>query len=179
MDLKKIKVIFALITMIMFGLLSCRNHKYLPTVEVVDLNRYAGTWYEIARLPNSFEKGLECVTAQYEIRDDGKISVTNQGRPIEDRNKVKSAEGIAWVPDADYPGRLKVRFFWPFAGNYYIIHLDENYSYSLVGDPSRKYLWILSKTKELDNNIYIKMIETAKDHGFETEKIIKVKQDCE
>ncbi len=83
------------------------------------------------------------------------------------------------MPNTDYPGRLKVSFFWPFAGNYYIISLDEEYNYALVGDPSRKYLWILSRSKILEDTIYSKLLDIAKTNGFDTDSIIKVNQDCQ
>lgn len=91
---------------------------------------------------------------------------------------MKQIKGSAWVPNAKYPGRLKVRFFWPFTGNYYIIALDENYSYALVGDPSRKYLWVLSKRKYLDGTVYSELLEFAKMNGFSTNDVIKINQDC-
>ena len=82
------------------------------------------------------------------------------------------------MPDSEFPGRLKVSFFWPFAGNYYIISLDQDYNYALVGDPSRKYLWVLSRTKELDNTIYIELLDNAKINGFDIDNVIKVNQEC-
>jgi len=138
----------ALILLTMISFLSCKPSQNLSTVEKVDIKKYAGQWYEISRLPNSFEKGLHCVTATYTLKKNNKIEVLNKGYSIKDRGKFSTAKGTAWVPNSEYPGRLKVRFFWPFSGNYYIISLDEEYNYALVGDPSRKYLWILSRTKE-------------------------------
>ena len=160
------------------GLSSCKTTQSLSTVNEVNLQKYAGQWYEIARLPNSFEKGLECVTATYTLGKNGKIEVLNKGYPEKEEGKFKTAKGRAWVPDGDFPGRLKVSFFWPFAGDYYIISLDENYSYALVGDPSRKYLWVLSRSKALDDQIYTDLIETARNNGFETDNLVRVKQDC-
>lgn len=162
-----------------FSLASCNTSKELPTVSDVDLKRYAGLWYEIARLPNRFEKGLDCVTAQYTLLDNGKVEVINQGRKVDNDNEKSSIKGYARVPDDTFPGRLKVTFFWPFAGDYYIIALDEDYSYALVGDPSRKFLWILSKNNSLDTEIYENLIDIAINYGFDTESIIKVNQDCD
>ena len=117
-------------------LTSCSSSmKSLKTVPDVDLNRYTGKWYEIARLPNSFEKGLVCCTAEYALRPDGKISVTNSGVKEDEPGKMSSVNGKAWVPDKNEPGRLKVQFFWPFSGGYYIFHLDEE-NYQVIG--SRK-----------------------------------------
>jgi lipocalin len=162
-----------------FSLVSCSTSKDLPTVTEVDLKRYAGLWYEIARLPNRFENGLDCVTAQYTLLENGKVEVINQGRKVDKDNEISSIKGSARVPNADFPGRLKVTFFWPFAGDYYIIALDEEYTHALVGDPSRKFLWILSKNKSLDKEIYENLIDIAADYGFNTESIIKVNQDCD
>ncbi len=169
---------YILIIIVMISFLSCKTSKELPTVEVVDINKYAGTWYEIARLPNKFEKGLTCVSATYTLKSNEKIEVLNKGYFLDEKGKFKDIKGTAWVPNVKFQGRLKVRFFWPFAGDYYIISLDENYKYALVGDPSRKYLWILSKNKNLDNKIYSELLEVAKINGFSIEKLIIINQEC-
>jgi apolipoprotein D and lipocalin family protein len=175
--MKKLLSPFYVILLII--LTSCAsNMKTLKTVPEVDLNRYTGKWYEIARLPNSFEKGLVCCTAEYGLRADGKISVTNSGVK-EVSGKVSSVTGKAWVPDPAEPGRLKVQFFWPFAGGYYIFHLDQlNYQYVLVGSPSRKYLWILTRQPEIDESLYNELVEIARKNEFAVDKLIKVRQDC-
>lgn len=162
----------------MFSFMSCYPKRDLPTVNKVELQKYSGRWYEIARLPNRFEKGLVCVTANYQVKKNGKIEVINKGRPEKDIKRIKTAKGTAWVPNKNFPGQLKVRFFWPFAGNYYIITLNKDYQYVLVGDPSRKYLWVLSRTKTLPKDIYTKLLKIAKENGFDTRKLIKIKQDC-
>jgi apolipoprotein D and lipocalin family protein len=150
----------------------------LSVVSDVDLKRYSGTWYEIARLPAVFEKNLKCVTATYTIRDDGKITVLNKGHKISDPSKESKATGVAWIPDIKSPAKLKVQFFWPFSGNYWILELDKDYKYVLVGDPSFKYLWILAREKTLDEQIYKKLLEHAVKAGFDVSPIIKVEQDC-
>ena len=167
-----------ILLMSILTLISCKSSQSLPTVEKVDISKYAGKWYEIARLPNRFEKNLECISATYTPKDKGKIEVLNKGYLIGKENEFKEVKGTAWVPDPNYQGRLKVRFFWPFSGDYYIISLDENYQYALVGDPSRKYLWILSKSKVLDETIYSELLTVAKENGFAVEELIKVNQDC-
>ncbi len=154
--------------------------KELSTVPGVDINRYAGKWYEIARFQHSFEKDLVCVYAEYGIRDDGKISVTNSGRKISDPAKEKRITGKAWQPDPAEPGRLKVQFFWPIAAPYYIFHLDqENYRYALVGTPSRNYLWILARDRAIDESLYRELVEVARRNGFAVENLVKVRQDCD
>lgn len=144
----------------------------------VDINRYQGKWYEIARLPNPFERKLKCITATYTLRDDGRISVLNQGNYISDPGKTSSADGVAWIPDKKSPGKLKVRFFWPFSGDYWIMELDKDYRYVLVGDPALKYLWILARENSLDDNIYRMLLQKAKDNGYDVSSIIKVAHDC-
>nr|WP_321409059.1 lipocalin family protein [uncultured Carboxylicivirga sp.] len=157
---------------------SCSSNEDLPTVKDVDLTKYQGTWYEIARLPNRFEKGLKCVTANYTPDEDGTIKVINKGINTEDQSKSETAIGKAKVPDAQFPGQIKVSFFGPFYGDYYIIDLDENYHYALVGDPSRKYLWILSRTPKIDNEIYNSLITKAEKLGFNVSELHLTKQDC-
>lgn len=162
-------------------LTSCSSSmKKLTTVPDVDISRYTGKWYEIARLPNSFEKGLICVTAEYSLRDDGKITVINAGRKESEPETLKSVRGKAWVPDENEPGRLKVQFFWPFAGGYYIFHLDrENYQYALVGTPSRKFLWILAREPQMEEELYNELVEVAHLKDFEVDKLLRVRQDCD
>jgi apolipoprotein D and lipocalin family protein len=165
-----------LITLLSFiGIISCKSQP-LETVKVLDVRQYAGTWYEIARLPNKFEKNLEFVTATYELMENGKIKVTNRGISSIEPHKKSEVTGKAWVPDPAFPGKLKVQFFWPFAGPYWVIALDPDYRYALVGDPSRKYLWILSKDKQLNQETYLKLVQTARDMGFETDKLALIKQ---
>jgi apolipoprotein D and lipocalin family protein len=165
--------------LITMSMISCKEkNSNLETVKVLDINKYVGVWYEIARLPNGFEKGLECVTATYSIRSDGKIEVINKGHLIKDHSKNKQIKGVAWIPDSDNPAKLKVQFFWPFSGKYWVLALDKEYKYALVGDPSRKYLWILSKTKALDDVVYNSLMETAKSKGFDIHKIELVAQTC-
>ena len=164
--------------MAILGLFSCKSVKELPTVKEVNLEKYAGKWFEIAKLPNRFEKGLECATATYTIKKNGKIEVFNQAYLSNNKSKVKNIKGTAWVPDSAYPGRLKVRFFWPFSGDYQIIYLDEQYNHVLVGSPSRKYLWILARTKQIDDATSNKLLEIAKTNGFDINKVVKEVQDC-
>jgi len=137
-----------------------------------------GTWYEIARFDHSFEKGLKCVSANYTLREDGRVTVLNKGVK-EDSNENKSAKGIAKIPDMNFPGILKVSFFRPFWGNYYIIDLDEDYKWVLVGEPSRKYLWVLSREKTMNKEIYSSLLKTAEENGFDISKLLQIKHDCD
>ncbi len=162
----------------MTSLLCCRSTRDLPTVNKVDLQKYTGTWYEIARFPHGFEEGLKCVTATYSLKDNGKIKVENRGRPLENPSEVKKATGTARIPDKSEPGKLKVVFFWPFGGDYYILELDDDYQHVLVGSPSRKYLWILARDPQLDESTYRRLVDKAQNLGFDTTRLMKVEQDC-
>ncbi len=154
---------------------SCQSQE-LATVPKLDIDRYMGTWYEIARLPNRFEKGMECITATYSLRPDGRITVMNRG--VKSSGKLSQIEGVAWIPDKSEPAKLKVRFFWPFAGKYWIIHVDANYKYALVGEPKRKYFWILSRSPEVDKETLQELTRIAAQKGFDTNMLIFVNQKC-
>jgi apolipoprotein D and lipocalin family protein len=178
-NLKQLKMSYLYLGAICIMLFSCKKGAVeLPVVGEVDLEKYSGTWYEIARLPNSFEKGLKCVTATYRLREDGKIEVINRGHKTKKPGKISKIRGVARVPDMNQPAKLKVTFFWPFSGNYYIIELDKDYRYALVGEPSRKYLWILARDKELEITIYEKLLRKAEELGFDSKSVVETDQDC-
>lgn len=155
----------------------------LGVVPSVDLSRYAGRWYEIARLPNRFEeKCAGDVTAEYTPLGDGRIKVVNRCRKKDGR--MTEAEGVARPADkSGANSRLKVRFapaflsFLPFVwGDYQIIALAPDYSHALVGDPSRKYLWLLSRTPRMDEGTYTRLTEKARAEGFDVSRLIRTKQ---
>lgn len=148
--------------------------KNVSPVSGFDADRYLGTWYEIARLDHSFERGLEQVTAEYSRRDDGGISVVNQGfNPS--KKRWKRVEGKAYFTGASDIGRLKVSFFGPFYGGYNIIALDkEHYGYSLVCGPNKSYLWILARKPVLDKSTTDRLLDTASTLGFDTGNMIFV-----
>ena len=148
----------------------------LDVAPAVDLARYAGKWHEIARLPNRFQRDCASdVTATYTLRPDGKITVLNECRRADGRQK--SAKGTARVADPKGPNtKLKVTFFWPFSGNYWIIDLDPEYRWAVVGEPGREYLWILSREPQLDAALYQQIVERAKQRGFDTGQLLTTRQ---
>lgn len=147
----------------------------LPVVPSVDLNKYAGLWYEIARLPNRFEKKcVSSVTATYSLRPDGKIDVINRCKKAS--GEIATAKGKARVVDKTTNAKLKVTFFWPFYGDYWILDLGANYEYAVVGDESRKYLWLLSRTPQIDDALYQALLARMADQGFDTSRVIKTLQ---
>ncbi len=139
------------------------------------LERYLGTWYEIARLDHSFERGLEHVSAQYSMNDDGSVKVINRGKET-DTQQWQEAIGKAKFVGDDSTAHLKVSFFGPFYGSYIVFYLEEDYSSALVSGPNKDYFWILSRSKSLPKQQLDKYIAVANDAGFNTNDLIFPKQ---
>jgi apolipoprotein D and lipocalin family protein len=156
-----------------YSVTSLTNHDKLNVVPSVELERYLGKWYEIAHLPARFQEGCSETTATYTLAKDGKISVLNECRK---NGKVKRAKGKAKVVDKATGAKLKVTFFWPFYGDYWIIKLGRDYDYAVVGTPNRKYLWILSRTPRMDDELFSDIAEFARSKGFEVENLIRTRQ---
>ena len=136
----------------------------LPTVAAVDLQRYAGAWYEIALLPNRFQK--QCVAdtqARYRL-DGNRVEVINRCRTA--NGEVDRTAGHAKTVDGSGNAKLRVTFFWPFYGNYWVLNLDEDYRHVLIGEPSRKYAWVLSRTPQMDEAQLQKLLDRAAELGF-------------
>jgi apolipoprotein D and lipocalin family protein len=171
--LKMIKRILFLSVIFLYG--CAKIPENVSPVAGFEIKRYLGMWYEIARLDHSFERGLEKVTAEYSIRDDGGVNVVNRGFDAKN-NEWKTATGKAYFVNDPGTGFLRVSFFGPFYGSYVIIDLDKkNYSYSIVCGPDRSYLWILSRDPEMPEKVKSDLVEKAKALGFETDKLIYVK----
>jgi len=146
------------------------EHNSLEVVPHVELERYLGKWYEIARLPFRFEDDCTDITATYSLSKNGNISVLNECLKS---GKLKQAKGKAKVVDKNTRAKLKVTFFWPFSADYWIIDLGKEYDYAVVGTPNRKYLWILSRTPQMDGELFSRIIESVKSKGFDVSKLIK------
>ena len=143
------------------------------TVPAVDLVRYAGAWFEIARFDHWFERDLTAVTALYVLRPDGDIDVTNRGRIGSFTGAEKNATAKAWVVA---PGKLKVRFFWPFTGDYWIIGLDADYRWAVIGAPDRDYLWLLHRDAHPPAAEVAHMREVARSAGYDLAPLLMVEQ---
>ncbi len=160
----------ALICMVLlFSACSSKNPP-LQTVQKVDINRYLGTWYEIARYEHFFEKDCKNVSANYSMLDEQTIKVVNRCTNML-TNEKKEAIGRAYATD-DTNSKLKVSFFRPFYGDYWVMILDENYDYVVVGTPSREYLWILCRKPILDEKIKNEILQKLPTLGFDTSKLI-------
>lgn len=148
----------------------------LKTVDHVDLGRYLGTWYDVASFPQWFQRGCTASTAKYALKDNGEIDVVNSCRKGSLDGKVKTSNGRARVVDTKTNARLEVSFFGNFWGDYWIVDLGENYEYAVVGSPSRDYLWILSRTRQMDGVVYNGILERLRAQGYETGRLNLVPQ---
>lgn len=147
----------------------------LETVPHIDLDRYAGRWYEIARYPNKFErKCAHDVTAEYSAKVNGDIQVINAC--ISQDGKVERTAGNAKVVETSTNAKLKVSFFRPFYGKYWVIDLGENYEYAVVGELSREYLWILCRTPAMPDAVYGKILNRLPALGYDPEKLVRTRQ---
>jgi apolipoprotein D and lipocalin family protein len=150
--------------------------KPLEVVRYVDLQRYLGTWYEIAAIPQRFQKGCVGVTAEYSLRKNGDIQVVNTCLQETLDGEARTARGKARVVDRTTNAKLKVWFFWPFRGAYWIIGLDVDYRWAIVGHPDRTYLWILSRSPQMDETLYGDLLKLVADKGYDLTKIKKTLQ---
>lgn len=148
----------------------------LETVNTLDLNRYLGSWYEIARYPHRFEKNLVAAKADYSLRDDGRIQVVNSALKQTLDGKPTQVKAIAWRNDENIPGALKVRFFGLFTSDYLVFALDEDYQWALVGSNDRDFLWFLSRTPEVSDELLLQMKALAVEQGYDMEKLVLVAQ---
>lgn len=147
------------------------------TAQSVDLDRYLGRWYEIASYPSWFQSGCVATTATYTPRDDGRIGVVNECRDGALDGKARRIEGIAWVAGGDASNsRLFVRFFWPFRGSYWILAVDSDYRWALVGHPARDYLWILSRTPAMEEDLYRELLRRAEGQGYDVSRLRRTLQ---
>lgn len=171
--LKRVLIAFTAV----FALSSCTSvPDGIEPVSEFELNRYLGTWYEVARMDHSFERGLQQVTAEYSLREDGGINVVNRGYNQE-QGKWEEATGKAYFVGDTSTAHLKVSFFGPFYASYVIYELDkQDYQYALVTGPDRDYMWILSRQKKLSDAILNELLEKAKSHGFDIASLIFVTQ---
>ena len=152
------------------------NAQNLDTVSYVDLAKYAGKWYEIASYPQRFQKGCHCTTAEYSLSDKGYVIVENRCNRDSINGKSSYIKGKAFVEKNSGNAKLKVQFFWPFRGKYWIIDLADDYSYAVVSHPNKKYLWILSRTPQMDTQVYNQILLRLKNKGFDLDKIQKTSQ---
>ena len=178
---QKIKLLTALsfVFLVSLSLSGFTNHKAMidkKTVKNLNIERYLGTWYEIARFNHRFERGLQGVTATYSMRKDGKIKVVNSGFKGSINGPKSESVGKAKIPNPNDNSKLKVSFFWFFYGDYFVLELDKDYKWAVVGSSSDHYLWILSRTPQMDTTLYHDILAKLNARGYDTSKLIKVEQ---
>jgi apolipoprotein D and lipocalin family protein len=149
------------------------NSQILETVSNVDLKKYSGKWYEIASFPQPFQKGCHCTTAEYTLTNRDYVIVENRCNRDSVTGKLSHVKGKAFVQKNSGNAKLKVQFFWPFRAKYWIIDLADDYSYSVVSHPNRKYLWILSREPKMNEEIYLQIISRLKEKRFDLSKLKK------
>lgn len=160
-------------------LLGCKAQDKSPTsAGSVNLDRYTGKWYDVASFPVRFQKGCHCTTAEYTLMPKGNIKVDNQCRKVGINEEPSGITGYAFPVKGSNNTKLKVQFFWPFRSDYWIVRLDAGYSWAVVSTPSKKYLWILSRTPVMKEDIFQNIMEDLKNDGYNTEKLVKVPQSC-
>lgn len=173
------KINSLLIVLVVLTLQACNGQQPMADKTVVkelDIEKYLGKWYEIARYDHSFERGLVGVTAEYSKRPDGKIKVVNSGFKKSLQGERSEAIGKAKIPDPAVPSKLKVSFFLFFYGDYYVMELDPGYQWAVIGSSSDKYLWILSRTPQIDEALYKDLLARLTKRGYDVTQLIKVEQ---
>ncbi len=148
----------------------------LKTVDHVDLSKYLGKWYDIASFPQWFQRGCTAITAEYSLKPNGEIDVVNSCRKGSLDGKVKVSHGRARVVDKVSNAKIEVSFFGDFWGDYWVVDLGQDYEYSVVGSPSRDYLWILSRTPQMDGAVYNGILERLKGQGYEVGRLVMTPQ---
>ena len=162
-------ILFALLSgLLLTGCQSSQSTETIPAVRSFQLERYLGTWYEIARLPHKFERGMTDVSAVYKLQENGKVQVVNSGMK---NGKKRSIRGVAHFKGESSVGELRVSFFRPFYGDYRIIALSPDYSCAIVTSSTREYLWILAREKKLPDAELQKLLEQIRKWGFDTSKL--------
>jgi apolipoprotein D and lipocalin family protein len=174
--MKQIMTLFGLALVMCSCAGTDRSDSPLTVVDTVNLNRYLGKWYEIASYPAWFQKGCTASTAEYSLLPDGKIQVVNRCHKGNLEGPLKESKGKAEVVDTTTNAKLKVWFFWPFKGNYWIIDLNPDYQWAVVGEPSRKYLWILSRTPTMDEAVYQGILERLPQKGYNPDRLRRTDQ---
>lgn len=152
------------------------NQNPPAVVDSVDIARYMGQWYEIARFEQRFQKGCTHVTAEYKLLEDNKVEVLNSCIDASDGGKKRQARGKAYVADPRTNAKLRVSFFWPFYGDYWIFRLGTQYEYAIVGSPDRDSLWFLSRKPQMDEALFEQLVAEMSEEGFDMKKLLRTPQ---
>jgi len=162
-------------TWLLLSLALAQSPAALPETAALDLNRYAGTWYELARFDTFFQKGCVASTATYTPRENGDVTVLNRCREDRVDGKLKEITGKAWVPDRAEPGKLRVQFFWPFSGPYWVLEVAEDYSWALVGHPEKTRCWVFTRAPAIEDGLYQQLVEKLRARGYDVSKLVRAR----
>ncbi len=165
------RIVVSVVALVAVAALATSTEPELTVVDSVDLDRYLGTWYEVASYPAWFQKNCTAVTADYSMREDGQIRVVNSCRKGSLGGKLKQSTGRAKVVDSATNAKLKVSFFGPFWGDYWIIDLDPDYRWAVVGVPNRKYLWILSRSPLMEQAEFDEIVARLPAAGYDASRL--------
>lgn len=173
----RVFMVFALAGLFVFG---CKAQEDSPTaVGSVDLKKYEGLWYDVASFPQRFQKGCHCTTAEYTIMPKGYVKVVNKCRKGGFNERTSGITGRAFPVKGSNNTKLKVQFFWPFRGDYWIVKLDSNYEWAVVSSPGKEYLWLLSRKPVIEESLYDTIINSLKKEGYDTARLKRTPQPCD
>jgi apolipoprotein D and lipocalin family protein len=166
--------IISIVALVMVTMDCNATNDPLPVTPVqnVDLARYMGLWYEIARFDHFFQEGCRGSTATYTLTPNGEVEIINRCVKEKD-SSLREAKGHAWSVDPKGNARLKVSFFWPFRTDYWIIDLGREYEYAVVGSPNRKYLWILARKPMMETDVYKHILDLIAKQGFDIGRLVR------
>ena len=173
----KIRYFFYLILLI--PILSCSTKPVIKDDGLINYELYQGKWYEIARLPNSIESALICITMTYTYKDDGIMTVTGTGRNKNNLSDIKRVTAKAWIPNEKEPQKIKLQVVWPATFNAILIHIDKEKGYAIIGAPNKKYLWILSRQTMINENDMSELKNIAEKNQYNTNKLVYADQHCD
>ncbi|MCL2154213.1 MAG: lipocalin family protein [Leptospirales bacterium] len=173
------KIIQYFYFILLISIISCSVKSGIRSDESINYELYQGKWYEIARLPNSFEEGLICITMTYAYEDDGIMTLTSSGKNKNDPNDTKSFTAKAWIPDENEPQKIKIQFVWPITFDCTLIHIDEAKGYAIIGSPNKKQLWVLSRQPMINENDIYELKSIAEKNQYNTDKFVYVDQICD
>jgi len=171
-------VLFFYLT-ILFAIGSCTVKSGIKKDELINYELYQGKWYEIARLPNSFEEGLVCITMTYAYRDEGIMTVVSSGKNKSNPNDIKSFTAKAWIPDENEPQKIKIQIVWPVAFDFILIHIDEEKGHAIIGSPHKQKLWILSRQPMINESDMSDLKSISEKKQYDVEKLVFVDQICD
>ena len=173
------KIIQYFCLILLIAIVSCSVKSGIRNDELINYELYQGKWYEVARLPNSFEEGLICTTMTYTYQDDGIMTVTSSGKNKNNPNDSKSFTAKAWIPDENEPQKIKMQFVWPVAFDFILIHIDEEKGYAIIASPNKKYLWMLSRQPMINESDIFELKSISEKNQYNIDNLVYVEQICD